>query len=130
MVFDSFCLKPSTQRNSSTIVLEYYYRISTALRVTVFLLGLEIRSPGSPNSSISSLGMRGVGIAVDHIAISIVLDSEVARVPPVVEDLGPVNMAPDSPEQLVSLLGEPIVTQQLRIKILNFKRCSRKQLQQ
>lgn len=61
-------------------------------------------------------------IMIHQIAIGIVLNHIACGIPPIVKNLTPEDVAPYAPDILVTLLGQPLVTKLLRVKIMDLKR--------
>lgn len=65
--------------------------------------------------------MRHRRILIDQIAIREVLQDEVARIKPVIEDLATQNVPTNSPAQIVSLGRQKVVTQLLYVEVMNLE---------
>lgn len=61
-------------------------------------------------------------LVIQQIAIRIVFDHVSRCVPPVIENLGAQDMSSHTPYTLVSLFGQPLVTQLLGIKVMHLER--------
>ena len=62
-----------------------------------------------------------LGLDIDNIAITVMLQHEAAAVIPVVEDLASRPMAADAPLRLVTFLHEVVVAGMLDVKVLDFE---------
>ncbi len=60
-------------------------------------------------------------IYIDQIPIGVMLDHEAVDVPPIIENLAAQDMTPDAPDGGVLLLGEPLVSQGLRVEVVHLK---------
>lgn len=58
---------------------------------------------------------------VYKIAIRIMLDHVAGGIPPIVKNLRAQDMTTNAPNRLILLLGKPLVTQCLRVKIVHFE---------
>lgn len=64
--------------------------------------------------------LRGV-LAVEQVPVDVVLEDEAGRVKPVVKDLAAHDVAADAPAVLVALVSQPVVAQDLRVKVVRLK---------
>jgi hypothetical protein len=61
-------------------------------------------------------------LAVEQVPVDIVLEDKLAGVKPVVKDLAAHDVAPDAPAVLVTLVAQPVVAQDLGVKVVRLKR--------
>jgi hypothetical protein len=61
-------------------------------------------------------------VLIHQIPIRIMLNHKPTNIPPIIKNLTTQNMSPDTPNTFILLLCEPLMTQQLRIEIMNFVR--------
>lgn len=64
--------------------------------------------------------LRGV-LLVEQVAVDVVLENEAGRVEPVVKDLAAHDVAPHAPAVLVALVAQPVVAQDLGVKVVRLK---------
>lgn len=69
----------------------------------------------------ASLRPLGWILAVEQVAINIVLEDELGRVEPVVEDLAAHDVAADAPAVLVALVAQPVVAEDLGVKVVRLE---------
>jgi hypothetical protein len=62
-------------------------------------------------------------VHIQQIAVHVVLHDEARRVKPVVEDLATHDMSSHAPAVFVALLAQPVVTKDLRVKVMGLVRC-------
>lgn len=65
--------------------------------------------------------LRGV-LAVEQVAVDVVLEDEAAGVEPIVKYLAAHNVAADAPAVLVALVAQPVVAQDLGVKVVRLER--------
>lgn len=64
--------------------------------------------------------LRGV-LLVEQVAVDVVLEDELGRVEPVVEDLAAHDVPADAPAVLVALVAQPVVTQDLGVEVVRLE---------
>lgn len=64
--------------------------------------------------------LRGV-LPVEQVTVDVVLEDEAGRVEPVVKDLAAHDVAADAPAVLVALVAQPVVAQDLGVKVVRLK---------
>lgn len=69
----------------------------------------------------TSLSPLGRILAIKQIPIDIMFKDKLARVEPVVKDLAAHDVAPDAPAVFVALVAQPVVAQDLGVKIVRLK---------
>lgn len=60
-------------------------------------------------------------LAVEQVAVDVVLEDELGGVEPVVEDLAAHDVAADSPAVLVALVAQPVVAQDLGVEVVGLE---------
>lgn len=60
-------------------------------------------------------------LAVEQVPVDVMLEDELARVEPVVKDLAAHDVAPHAPAVLVALVAQPVVAQDLGVKVVGLK---------
>lgn len=59
---------------------------------------------------------------IDQIAIGIMLNHITSGIPPVIEDLRAQDMPTDSPDRLIPLLRQPLMSQHLGVVVMHLER--------
>src|SRR5699024_9896289 len=79
---------------------------------------------GPPHSKrlAPSWRIRNWGLAINQVSVGIMFHHVASSVPPIVEYLGAKNVTSDTPDGLVSLLREPLMSEVLGVKVVNLKR--------
>jgi hypothetical protein len=61
-------------------------------------------------------------LVIDQIAIGIMLNHISSRIPPVVKDLRSEDVPAHTPDRLILLVGKPLVSKLLSVKVMNLER--------
>ena len=81
----------------------------------------DFRSPNS-EGLVPRWAISNRCLVINEISIRVMLDHIPSSVPPVIKDLRAQNVSANAPHRLIILVGKPLVTKFLGVKVMNLKR--------
>lgn len=96
-------------------ISDYYYLCTN---LCPRLSSPKTRGLRTPHSHVSCRGVRDLCVFIHQVTIRIMFDNKPTCIIPIIEDLRAVHVASDTPEVVMSLFSEIVMSQLLRVVVL------------